>query len=349
MSSVQVLLILLSGLGVLHGILLGFFLWFYPKGSHISNRLLSLLLLVLSFRIGKSVILEFVDGVYYTLIFIGLAALLLIGPLFYLYTRSVLDKSFKLGKAVLLHLIPFVPAIIFASWVNHENIKTTPVPVFVILFCFYYGHYLLYLILSFWLIRAAKKNEDDNQASIRWLSVMTYALAAIWMVYVLNLVEEKIPYVVGPILYSFVAYGVSFLAFKKGYLNLLENTKYKTTPLSHIEIDVVFEKLQELIIGKQLYKDPDLSLSLLSGLLKMSPQKISMAINIKFKSNFNGFINHYRVKEAVVLLRDEEFKNYTIAFIAFETGFNSLTSFNAAFKRETNKTPSAFRKEIITA
>ena len=114
-----------------------------------------------------------------------------------------------------------------------------------------------------------------------------------------------------------------------------------------MDVDRVFDRVKELITTEKLYKDPDLSLAILSKRLHVSPQKISMAINIKFQSNFNGFINQYRIQQARVLLREEEFCNYSIAFIAYEVGFNSLTSFNMAFKKEMNTTPSIYRKEAI--
>ena len=176
---------------------------------------------------------------------------------------------------------------------------------------------------------------------------MACALAAIWVVYVFNLLEDKIPYILGPILYSVIAYGVSFAAIKKGYLGLLVDKKYKTTPVSAVDLDRIFERLKEVIITDKLYKDPELSLAILSKLLHVSPQKISMAINVKFQSNFNGFINHYRIKQAQILLKEEEFKHYSIAFIAYEIGFNSLTSFNMAFKKELDVTPSVYRKGAI--
>jgi AraC-like DNA-binding protein len=44
-------------------------------------------------------------------------------------------------------------------------------------------------------------------------------------------------------------------------------------------------------------------------------------------------------------MQESIFRDYTIAAIAFEVGFNSLTSFNTAFKKETQKTPSTYRKE----
>ncbi len=43
------------------------------------------------------------------------------------------------------------------------------------------------------------------------------------------------------------------------------------------------------------------------------------------------------------LLLSARHRQYTIAYIAFEVGFNSINSFNQAFKRETGLTPSAFK------
>ena len=347
MSSIQVLLILLSGLGVFHGVILSIFLWYYTKGNTVSNKVLSLLLLLLSFRIGKSVVLEFVAGPHYTLIFAGLSTLLLIGPLFYFYTKSVLVPGFRINMACLFHTLPFFPALALSVWFDAATIKGTPVAVFILLFCIYYGHYLVYLILSYRMIVEARQNPANHKQATEWLTIMAFALTAIWIVYVLNLLEDHIPYILGPILYSIIAYGVSFLAIKKGYIALLSHKKYQTTPLSAVDIDKVFNRVKELLVDDKLYADPELSLSALSKLMHVSPQKISMAINIKFQSNFNGFINHYRIKQAQILLHDEAYRNYSIAAIAYEIGFNSLTSFNTAFKKEMDITPSVYRKEVV--
>ena len=346
MSASQILLILLSGLGVLHGLALAIFLWLYPKGLRFSNKILSVLLLILSFRIGKSVILEFVDGVYLQLIFLGLATLLLIGPLFYFYTRSVLEKSLRYSRILFLHFIPFVLAASFGFWINKQIAELIPTAVFVAIFCLYYGHYLLYLFLAYRRMRKAKVQSEENDPAFQWLRLLLFALAALWVVYVLNLLEESIPYVLGPILYSVIAYGLSFIAVRRGYLSQLDSPKYRTTPMAEAEIDQLYEDLQKLVSEEELYKNAGLTLALLSKRLKVSPQKISMVINSKYGANFNGFINHYRIKEAQLLMTAEKFKNNTIAAIAYEVGFNSLTSFNTAFKKETGNTPSAYRKEM---
>lgn len=346
MSAIQILLILLSGLGVLHGILLAGFLWIYPKGLRLSNRMLSGLLLILSFRIGKSVILEFANAIYIQVIFLGLATLLLIGPLFYFYTKSVLEKSLGFSKDLFLHFVPFLLAVAFSFWINNQNVEVIPTPVFVVIFSFYYGHYLFYLFTAYQRIRKNKGKSEDNSPAFQWLRLLCLALAALWVVYVLNLVEESVPYILGPIIYSLIAYGVSFIAIKKGYLSKLYSSKYKTTPMADSEIDQVYRELRKLIEEEELYKNTELTLAMLSKRLKVSPQKISLAINSRYGGNFNGFVNHYRIKRAQVLMAQEKIKNNTIASIAFEVGFNSLTSFNTAFKKETGSTPSAHRKVI---
>jgi AraC-like DNA-binding protein len=346
MSTGHVLLILLSGLGVVHGLVLAVFLWFYPKGLATSNKILSVLLLILSFRIGKSLLLEFVEDVYLQLIFAGLASLLLIGPLFYFYTRSVLEKSIRFTYRALLHLIPFLIGLVFSFFINREHAKTIPIPVFVLLFCVYYGHYLVYLYLSHRQIRKFRAATGSADAAVQWLRLLTFALAALWVVYVLNLLDDDVPYILGPILYSFIAYGVTFVAIKKGYIDALDAAKYKTTPLSEAEVNQIFEDVKQLLEDKALYKNPDLTLSTFSKALKVSPQKISMAINSRSGTNFNGFVNQYRIKQAQALLEDSQSGEHTIAAIAYEVGFNSLTSFNTAFKKQLQETPSAYRKRI---
>jgi len=46
------------------------------------------------------------------------------------------------------------------------------------------------------------------------------------------------------------------------------------------------------------------------------------------------------------MLQDLDFDNYTITAIGLESGFNSKTSFYAAFKKFTNKTPVEYRKSV---
>ena len=342
MNAIQLLLILSSGLGVLHGAVFCVFLWNYPKGGLIQNKILAILLFILSLRVGKSVWLYFSEDLSLTIIFLGLALLLAIGPIFLSYYNATILQQKPKWKEV-YHYFPFFIALCFGFWIDKEVSKGISVGYFSLIFIFYYGHMLIYLLHVLLKLNYQKKHIKSH-ASIDWLIILNYALLAIWFIYVANLFEESIPYVIGPIFYSILIYGITFLAIKKSYLSQTNIKKYSTTPVSESEIEQLYSRINILIIEEELYLDAELSLDLLSQKLQATTQKISMVINIKSGINFNQFINRFRIEKARILLLQEEYKLLKIASIAFDVGFNSINSFNQAFKFETGTTPSAYRK-----
>ena len=345
MSANDIILVIVSGLGVIHGLFLAIFLWTYPKGNPLSNRLLSSLLVALSFRVAKSVFLEFSENIDIKIIFIGLSAIMVIGPLFYLFTLSCIKKSFGLNNKHISHFIPAIFGFGFGLWINENHLETLPKLVFAFLFIGYYLHLLIYLVISY-RYSIAKKKSGLTPAVSDLLRLLFYSLLAIWVVYVLNLFDEFVPYVIGPILYSIVAYVVSFVVFRKGYIQQIGQTKYRTTPISEEQSELLFTKTLKLIAEDEQYKNPNITLKSLSESLKISPQIMSLVINQKSGKNFNNFINTYRIEESKRLFKLDSFKNHTVAAIAYEVGFNSISSFNTTFKKVTGNTPLSFRKQL---
>lgn len=346
MSASQIFLVIISGLGVIHGLFLAIFLWSYPKGSRLSNRLLSSLLIVLSFRVGKSVFLEFAENLDVKFIFIGLGTLMAIGPLFYLYTHSVCKKNFTWTNKHLLHFIPSLGAIILGFWITDIHLETWPKLIFAFLFLSYYGHYMTYILITNRYISTQKKAGLDG-STLRLLRLLFFGLLVIWIAYALNLFDESVPYVVGPVLYSVVAYVISFIVIQKGYIQHLARDKYKTTPISEEQMDQIFKKACDFIGDERQFRDPELTLKSLSATMNVSPQVLSMVVNQRSKKNFNNFINQYRVEEATRLFKDGKHENLNISAIAFEVGFNSISSFNSAFKKEIEKTPKVYRQQLM--
>lgn len=333
-------LVIISGLGVIHGLLLAAFLFFYRRGNSLSNQLLGFLLIVLSFRVGKSVLLEFTHHLHVKIIFIGLGSMLLIGPLFYLFSKSLLLRSFSLRKIHFLHFLPVIFGMGFGLWIEESHIRSFPFWFFLLAYAIYYLHYISYIVISY---RAAIKAATLQPTNYQLLRLIFFGLLAIWFVYFLNLFDEAIPYIIGPVLYSVVAYSISFVVIRNRFIDKIDHEKYKSTQIPENLSEDIYSKIQTLMVEEKPFKNPDLTLKFLSEQFNQSPQVISMVINQKSGKNFNTFINQYRIEEATKHLRDPKFEHYTISAIALESGFNSISSFNTAFKKHTGLTPLAFR------
>lgn len=63
--------------------------------------------------------------------------------------------------------------------------------------------------------------------------------------------------------------------------------------------------------------------------------------------HFFDFVNEYRIKKAIQILKDRTQKELTVLEILYQVGFNSKSSFNTSFKKYTGKTPTDYRKEAL--
>lgn len=99
-----------------------------------------------------------------------------------------------------------------------------------------------------------------------------------------------------------------------------------------------------LMKGKMPYKDPEINLIKLAAMLQMTPHQLSYVINTGFNENFFQFINRHRVEAARDLIANGNLNNFSLLGIAFESGFNSKTTFNNTFKKITSQTPTEYRK-----
>jgi AraC-like DNA-binding protein len=73
--------------------------------------------------------------------------------------------------------------------------------------------------------------------------------------------------------------------------------------------------------------------------------QVSQAINEGLKKTFYDLVNGSRVEEAKRLLLDPKNKNIKIMAVAFDSGFNSKTTFNTVFKKFTGLTPTDFKEQ----
>ena len=165
----------------------------------------------------------------------------------------------------------------------------------------------------------------------------------IWLSYVMFLFDAIVPYIVGPITYSLVIYPLSFWGIIHKVL-LPEEKKYKNSRLGNDASHKLIERLEAYMEKERPFLNPNIKLAGLATNLNVSPHELSQAVNENFQQNFQQYLNSYRVKIAQNRLDAKEYSHLTISSIAFESGFNSLSAFNTAFKKILQMTPSQYRK-----
>jgi AraC-like DNA-binding protein len=116
--------------------------------------------------------------------------------------------------------------------------------------------------------------------------------------------------------------------------------KYSRSALDAAHMDRIAEKLQRALHEQGLFADASLSLRSLSDNLGISENYISQTLNDRLGKNFFDFVNGARIEEAKRLLRAQ---GTTVLETALAVGFNSRSTFNAAFRKHAGCTPSAFR------
>jgi adenylate cyclase len=115
---------------------------------------------------------------------------------------------------------------------------------------------------------------------------------------------------------------------------------------NRVELERQQQKLLQHISENKPYLNPQLTLSGLAGEVELHANRVSLLINKMTGRNFNDFINHYRLEEFKAKVHDVQFSHLSILGIAYESGFNSKTVFNAYFKKVMGITPTEWRKTV---
>jgi AraC-like DNA-binding protein len=105
-------------------------------------------------------------------------------------------------------------------------------------------------------------------------------------------------------------------------------------------------KLQEAMDTAHLYRDNRLTLRSLCQQINENPHYVSQVINQDLGTSFYDLVNVHRVANAQRLLLLSPGK--TVIEIALEVGFNSKSTFNAAFRHHAGSTPSTYRNSRLS-
>ena len=341
---------ILSSIGVLNGFVLSFFLAFSKGSKKTSNRILALLVFAISLRIGKSVLLSF----FYTPLIIkkiGLTGFISIGPLLYIYLILILepDSYKKLAHMIIKHswsIFIFISICIFLprkQYLVYQHL----------IYLYIQLTLLFYLLISFFLWKKNKiifKHNKKKSFILKWSKYLIIGVFFIWLTYYLNIIfYKKIFYLLSPTLYSFILYiSIFWIVNKKNFVKIFsQEEKYRHSALTNEESAEYLNLLLKKIKNDKFYLDPNITITQIAELLGILPLYLSQIINKNLNKSFTDFINSYRLEEAKNKLSSEKYSNIKITAISLESGFNSISSFNTAFKKQNNCTPSVFRDRYI--
>jgi AraC-like DNA-binding protein len=106
--------------------------------------------------------------------------------------------------------------------------------------------------------------------------------------------------------------------------------------------DEIKEKIDEIFEKEMIFRNPDLRIWDLCGVLGTNRTYVSRVINLSYGRNFCNHVNFYRVRYAKNLLRENlKLGNEEIAELS---GFGSVNSLYRAFQTFENKSVGEFRK-----
>jgi len=114
--------------------------------------------------------------------------------------------------------------------------------------------------------------------------------------------------------------------------------------MSGAEIDMVLEIFEKGMNEKKWFQNPSLSLRELAENVNISSNKLSWLLNERIGQNFNEYINTFRLENFKENALNPANSHLTLLGLAYESGFNSKSTFNAFFKKNEGMTPKAWMK-----
>jgi AraC-like DNA-binding protein len=306
-------------------------------------------------------------------------------PLLYLYVLSVIYSDFKLQKKHLLHALTWAINIIFLTphffavdfddkwaFLNENNIEKTPE--IWASYILIHLQMVIYFIMCFVAIKKYKLLllENYSNASLfnyKWLFqfILLFGIEAAIATFknVFLFVHLDMALYITQISVSIFALGfMTWIVLKALHspelfrgininLQLVKELINKNDPSGILGIENNESELDEIVMLKnhmmkgEPYLDATLTIEDLSKQMNFATKDLSILINHHLNKHFFDFVNGYRIRKAMDILKNPDKKELTILEILYEVGFNSKSSFNTAFKKHTNQTPTQYREKAL--
>ncbi|MEN8157701.1 MAG: helix-turn-helix transcriptional regulator [Bacteroidota bacterium] len=122
--------------------------------------------------------------------------------------------------------------------------------------------------------------------------------------------------------------------------------KYARSGLKKRDAERYIQMIEECMKVDKPYLERELTIYDLSAQLQIPRHFLSEVINEHMERNFYHLVNDYRIQEVKQRISDPAYNHLTILAIAYDSGFNSKSSFNTIFKEKTGMTPSEYQRSV---
>lgn len=314
-----------------------------------------------------------------------IALFLLHGPFLYLYVSALTSTRNKFQIKNLWHFVPFIAfslylLIAFKFPVYSEGIRVDhvdeggaePVYLFLLFLIITALSGPIYFFLSFKKFQSIKESNLDfssKEINLDWLGKLITVFGIVWTTLIVIAVIHHIFHLFSMVFCTDGLYlSLSIFIILIGYFGLKQKKKFiapvveteteanKESEIKYAATQMQGEELQkccnmvgQYMIKEKPYLDSNLTLPKLAKDLNVSTHHLSQVINEVHGKNYFNFINKYRIEEVKRKIQDPKFKNYTLLGIAYESGFNSKSAFNRAFRNITGTTPSKYRASLSSS
>ena len=274
---------------------------------------------------------------------------LALGPLIFFYVLKTTRPAYKFRCRDIMHFAPLLPELGAQVLAFHQLDTVLRMLAFISVSIYLYASHRLierfYQKLKF-------TGGDRYRYELRWLHNLLTGFGVLWLLWipcvVVNYFYHHQTDIQGfyplYLLLSSILIRIAVVAFLRPVTETPVNPLPVSTP-PPVELKQKGIWLKQLMKTKHYYREAELSLSSLAEKLDVHPNELSRIINTSSKKNFNDFVNEYRVRDVIIKMQDPAYQHLTLLGIAFESGFNSKTTFNRTFKQMTGKSPVEYKAD----
>jgi len=298
----------------------------------------------------------------------------LYGPFLYFYFKRI-TENYQFKKTDLLHLVPTILFLIYAVPIysisaedklklmldrTKEGLNPGDSADLIILVILKLTSLIIYgIFIRKLYIRSKSKNENCTLANRIWkrnVYIIHIAYVICYAGYGI-LISNNI---MSGFLYHSQVICMALMVMYIGYCANVQPSvfngdfklnkllfKYEKSGLTTSLSNELKENLMALFDNERIYKENDINLEKLANKLNTTRHNASQVINEHFNMNFHELVNTYRINEAKQIFDKDQQRILNIIDVAYEVGYNNKVTFNKAFKKDTQLTPSEYQKLYI--